>query len=217
MPYTLTVAVSKGRLLPETAAAWSKSGWKWPKTERCFWLPPDQSSPGLIIARGADIPGLVQDGIAAFGIVGRDIIEEAHASVLDVLDLGFSACRMVLAGRDDKSPSGPVRVATKYPRIARQFFGDKGYAVELVKLSGSLELAPHIGLASYIVDIAQTGGTLRENRLQEIETIFESTARLIAHPATWRDSAEAQTIFQRLAASTKPEIVATAATSEGAP
>lgn len=198
MPYNLTVAVTKGRVMEAVSDLWRSTPWSWPEDGgRKLWFPPAVDRPGLIIARGQDIPSLVQRGIAAFGIVGRDILEEHPIDeVLEVLDLGIARCRMSLAALNADWPDGPARVATKYPNIARRFFRAQDHPVEVVTLSGSLELAPHIGLAPYIVDVVQTGQTLKEHRLQEIATIFHSSARLIANPAAWRLGREADSIYQ---------------------
>ena len=199
MSYSLTIAVCKGRVLDALARVWRNTGWEWPDTERQLWFPPDHTRPGLVIARGQDIPSLVQRGIASFGIVGRDVLEEQpEADILEVLDLQFAPCRMVLASLDAQWPDGPAEVATKYPQVTRRYFREKGHPVDIVGLSGSLELAPHIGLAPYIVDIVQTGRTLRQHRLKEIDTLFHSTARLIANPAAWRLGREPQAVYERL-------------------
>lgn len=196
MSYSVTIAVCKGRVLDDTAPLWQACGWSWPSADRQLWFPPTEDRPGLIIARGSDIPFLVEQGIAAFGIVGRDVLfETAHNEVLDVLDLRYAACRMVLAAQERRWPDGPVRVATKYPRVTREYFADRAHPAEVVSLSGSLELAPHIGLAPYIVDLVQTGRTLRQHHLLEVETLFSSTARLIANPGVWRLSQEAEKVY----------------------
>ncbi|PSR20507.1 MAG: ATP phosphoribosyltransferase [Sulfobacillus acidophilus] len=196
-PYSLTIAVCKGRVLDAVAELWAHTPWRWPDLGRQLWFPPCDNRPGLIIARGTDIPALVQGGIAAFGIVGRDILEEQwEPDILEVLDLGIAPCRMVLASLDGQWPQGPVRVATKYPEITRRYFREQSHPVEVVKLSGSLELSPHIGLAPYIVDIVQTGQTLKQHHLREVETLFASTARLVANPVAWRLGEESEYIYR---------------------
>jgi ATP phosphoribosyltransferase len=196
--YSLTVAVSKGRVLADVEAVWRESGWAWPEADRQLWFPPHEDRPGLVIARNSDIPKLVQRGIAAFGIVGSDVLEEqADADILEVLDLGIAPCRMVLASLDGKWPEGPARVASKYPGVTHRYFRLKSHPIEVVGLSGSLELAPHIGLAPYIVDVVQTGRTLRQHHLKEIDTLFHSTARLVANPAAWRWGHESEQIYEK--------------------
>ncbi len=185
----LTVAVAKGRILESTEALWKDRGISWPipPNSRQLWFSPELSQPGMIIARARDIPTLVAMGIADLGIVGLDVLEEYPTpQILQVADLGFSACRVVLAAQKQQWPVGPTRIATKYQRIAQQYFARHQHPVEIVSLSGSLELAPVIGLAPYIVDIVDTGATLRQHHLVEVATILESTARLIANPSHWR-------------------------------
>jgi len=201
MPYDATIAVAKGRTLTEVQTLWTKVGWDWPQTSetRRLWFPAGIGHPGLVIVRGVDIPMLVQRGIAEFGIVGRDILAEYPAEdVLEVLDLTIAKCRLTLAGRDGRWPNGPVRVATTYPRVAQQFFRSYRHPAEIIPLSGSVELAPSLGLASHIVDVVQTGTTLREHGLKEIATIFPSSARLIANAAVWRTRQESAGVFEHL-------------------
>ncbi len=197
--YSLTIALAKGRILVDVEALWRQSGWPWPNGERQLWFPPSEERPGVVVARGPDIPKLVERGIASFGIVGRDVLEEqADADILEVLDLDIAPCRMVLASLDAQWPEGPARVASKYPEVTRRYFRRNAHPVEVVGLSGSLELAPHIGLAPYIVDIVQTGRTLRQHGLQEVATVFHSTARLIANPAAWRRGGESEHLYDKL-------------------
>lgn len=185
----ITVAVAKGRILESARTLWERAGFSWPVTEsgRQLWFPPQPEQPGLLIARAKDISTLVSQGIADLGIVGMDVLREyPDASVLEVADLHMAQCRVVLAGKNAEWPQGPCRVATKYRRIAEQFFQDRQHPIEIVPLSGSLELAPIIGLAPYIVDIVDTGNTLREHGLTEITTILSSSALLIANASHWR-------------------------------
>lgn len=199
--YSVTIALAKGRILGDVEALWMRSGWPWPNGDRQLWFPPCEERPGVVIARGPDIPKLVERGIASFGIVGRDVLEEQEdAGVLEILDLAIAPCRMVLASLDAQWPEGPARVASKYPEVTRRYFRQNAHPVEVVGLSGSLELAPHIGLAPYIVDIVQTGRTLRQHRLKEVATIFHSTARLIANPAAWRRGGESERVYDKLRA-----------------
>ncbi|CAB1128236.1 ATP phosphoribosyltransferase [Candidatus Hydrogenisulfobacillus filiaventi] len=182
-------AVAKGRILDEVVALWQAAGWVWPFDEhsRRLYKDPDPAGPGAILVKGDDVPVLVERGIADFGIVGKDILAERHqANVLEVLDLGVGRCRVVLAGRTPEPPHGRVRIATRYPAVTRAYVARKGLMAEVVELHGSVELAPLIGLSPYIVDIVQTGVTLAEHGLVEIETVLPVTARLIANPALWR-------------------------------
>jgi ATP phosphoribosyltransferase len=142
----------------------------------------------FITTRPSDVPTYVEAGAADIGIVGKDVLHERDPDVYELLDLGFGGCRMVYATRDGVDPTpaalehlGVVRVATKYPRSATEHFTGTGRQAEVVKVNGSVELAPLVGLAHGIVDLVATGRTLRENGLVEREQIFASSARLIAN------------------------------------
>jgi len=145
-----------------------------------------------IICRPTDIPTYVEYGAADLGVVGKDTIAEQNKDVFELLDLHFGYCRFVaaipqeLAERGDIHHFSHARVATKFPRIAEQFFREQGMQVEIIKLHGNIELAPGVGLAEMIVDIVSTGATLRENNLLVLEEIFPATARLIANRVSYR-------------------------------
>jgi ATP phosphoribosyltransferase len=142
--------------------------------------------------RPSDVPTYVEHGAADIGITGKDVLlEQAHRRVYELIDLGFGYCRMVVAARAGDDPlgeplrrSGIVRVATKYPRIATDYFTSTGRQAEIVEVKGSVEIAPLIGLTDAIVDLTATGTTLSENNLVEVEQIAEATARLIANPVS---------------------------------
>ena len=144
----------------------------------------------FLTLRPADIPTYVEHGAADMGIVGKDQLLEQHRDVYEPLDLGFGACRLVVAEpaalheKDDPRSWSYLRVATKYPNLAEQFFSRKGIQAEIIKLTGSLELAPLVGLAERIVDLVATGQTLKENGLVEVEEIARATARLIVNRAS---------------------------------
>ncbi|MGH7369345.1 MAG: ATP phosphoribosyltransferase [Candidatus Methylomirabilaceae bacterium] len=144
----------------------------------------------FLTLRPSDIPTYVEHGAADLGIVGKDQLLEQHRDVYEPLDLGFGACRLVVAEpaglrQNDRPRSWSyVRVATKYPHLAEQFFNKKGIQAEIIKLTGSLELAPLVGLAERIVDLVATGQTLKENGLVEVEEIAKATARLIVNRAS---------------------------------
>ncbi|MEQ8839749.1 MAG: ATP phosphoribosyltransferase [Miltoncostaeaceae bacterium] len=141
-----------------------------------------------ITTRPSDVPTYVEAGAADLGIAGVDVLREREPEVVQLLDLGFGGCRMAYATIDGPDPTpgalehlGVLRVATKYPRAATEYFAGTGRPVEVVKVNGSVELAPLVGLSDGIVDLVATGRTLRENGLVEREHIFDSTARLIAN------------------------------------
>lgn len=185
----VTLAVAKGRILQDARQLLQAAGWSWPFADdsRQLWVRPQGERPGLIIARAKDVTTLVSRGIAHLGIVGLDVLREhPNADILEVADLEFAQCRIVLAGGTPTWPDGPCEIATKYERVARNFFATREHPIRIVPMSGSLELAPLIGLAPYIVDIVDTGRTLQEHGLVEVTTILESSARLIANPSHWR-------------------------------
>ncbi len=164
----------------------------------------------FIIARPTDIPAYVAYGAADVAIAGKDTLEEAGLEVVELVDLGFGACRFIVAEPEDALGTaeetyrhlGVVRVATKYPRVTERHFAERGVQVEVVKLHGNIELAPLIGLADRIVDITATGRTLAENRLRVVETVLESTARFIANPVSAAlHDARITDLAERLAAS----------------
>lgn len=143
----------------------------------------------FIAVKPVDVPVYVERGAADLGIAGRDVIEESDRDVYQPLCLSFGACRLVVAAPRGVTLAGlrlrpTLRVATKYPRLARQHFLDQGLSVEIVGLSGSVELAPRAGLADLIVDVVDTGRTLRENGLVELETVMESRACVIVNRAS---------------------------------
>jgi len=155
---------------------------------------------GIVTMRPSDVPTYVEAGAADIGITGKDVLmEQSERSVFELLDLGFGRCRMVLASVDDEpDPAaealrrlGVVRVATKYPRTAADFFERTGRQAEIVEVKGSVELAPLTGLVEAIVDLTATGTTLRENRLAVREEIAVATARLIANPVAHKLKARA--------------------------
>ena len=142
-----------------------------------------------IFVRAQDVPEFVADGAADAGITGFDIVCESKRELESLVDLGFGRCRLVVAARED-SPATSVsdiaadtRVATVFPNVTRRFFEDSGKPIQIVPMSGAAEIAPHLGIADYIVDITSTGSTLKTNGLREIGTIMESTARLFACPS----------------------------------
>ncbi|MFL5894963.1 MAG: ATP phosphoribosyltransferase [Thermoleophilaceae bacterium] len=154
---------------------------------------------GVITMRPSDVPAYVEHGAADVGITGKDVLQEQlDRDVYELLDLRFGGCRMIVAaqaGADALGESlrrlGRVRIATKYPRVAARHFAETGRQAEIVEVKGSVEIAPLTGLADGIVDLTATGRTLAENRLEERELIFESSARLIANPVAHRLEARA--------------------------
>lgn len=164
---------------------------------------------GIVTMRPSDVPTYVEAGAADIGITGKDVLaEQSDREVYELLDLGFGACTMVVATRENDDSMeealrrfGVVRIATKYPRTAANYFESTGRQVETVEVKGSVELAPLTGLAEAIVDLTATGTTLKENGLVIREEIAKSTARLIANPVAYRTRvAEVDTLLERLRA-----------------
>jgi UDP-N-acetylglucosamine 1-carboxyvinyltransferase/ATP phosphoribosyltransferase len=187
----LTLALPKGRLLDPALARLAGMGIRGiePASRRLL-LTDEQAGLRFILLKPADIPTYVEYGAADLGIVGKDILLEQQPDVYEPVDLGFGFCRLVVAEprelweRDDPARWSWVRVATKYPRLTESYFSERGIQVEMVRLDGSIELAPLVGLAERIVDLVQSGETLRANGLVEVAEILTSTARLIVNRAS---------------------------------
>jgi ATP phosphoribosyltransferase len=185
---SLTVALSKGKLLAGSEALFHRAG-----------LPfPDGEGRRLVVSRGdlrflfvkdMDVPTYVEYGAADVGVAGRDVLLESESDVYQPLDLGFGRCRLVVArekgSRAGLSRAATLRVATKYPRVAAAHFLEQGVSVEVVKLAGSVEIAPGLGLADMIVDVVETGRTLEENGLEAVQEVASSSARLIVNRASY--------------------------------
>ncbi|HMB36670.1 MAG TPA: ATP phosphoribosyltransferase [Methylomirabilota bacterium] len=187
----LTVALPKGRLLDPALQLLSSIGIKGLEAEtRRLLLTDTERDVRVIFLKPADIPTYVEYGAADLGIVGKDILAEQQPEVYEPVDLGFGFCRLVVAEpralweRDDPTKWSWVRVATKYPMLTEQYFSERGIQVEMIHLDGSIELAPLVGLAERIVDLVQSGETLRANGLVEVAEIMTSTARLIVNRAS---------------------------------
>jgi ATP phosphoribosyltransferase len=192
----LTIAIAKGRLQAETLDLLSLAGLGCTNetiSSRRLAIEDESGRYRLIFVKPADVPVYVEHGIADCGIVGRDVLLESEPDLLQPLSLNIGACRMVVAETENARANQPgiLRVATKYPRTAARHFGSRGVAVELIQLSGSVELASVLGLADCIVDLVETGKTLRENGLKIIEVIADSTARLVVNRASYQLKADA--------------------------
>jgi len=192
----LTVAVAKGRLQSEALALLADAGVRVrPEalSSRRLSIEDEEGRYRFLFVKPADVPVYVEHGIAECGVVGRDVLLESEFDFLQPLTLEIGRCRIVVAAKAGASLSGlgMLRVATKYPRIAAAHFGAQGRPVEIIVLSGSVELAPSLGLADCIVDLVETGRTLRENGLAEVEVIDESTGRLIVNRASYQLKAAA--------------------------
>lgn len=200
----INIALPKGRLGEKAYNLLKAAGYPCPSLEetnrklifenpdagvRYFWVKP------------SDVAIYVERGAADVGIVGKDILLEYRPEVYELLDLGLGKCRMAVAGpKNFRDPAGAtLRVATKFPNIASTFYGGKCRDIDIIHLNGSIEIAPILGLSDVIVDIVETGTTLRENNLEVLETIFPISARLIANVASYKFKNEAiATLRQRL-------------------
>ena len=190
----LTIAMPKGRIFEEAVHFLQQAGLEVTaelQDSRKLVIPVENASLEFILAKPADVPTYVEYGVADVGVVGKDVLLEEERDVYELLDLQIGYCRMMVAGLPDWKPTDSPRVATKYPKIASRYFREQGQQVEVIKLNGSVELAPMIGLAERIVDIVSTGRTLKENGLVELEHICEITTRLIANRASYRMKSEA--------------------------
>ncbi|MBI3636457.1 MAG: ATP phosphoribosyltransferase [Candidatus Rokubacteria bacterium] len=200
MKERLTIALPKGRLLDGALALLGDLGVSGVDADsRKLIFTDEHRGLRLLFLKPADVPAYVTYGAADLGIVGRDILLEQEPDVYEPLDLGFGFCRLVVAEprelweRDDPAKWSWVRVATKYPRMTERYFSDRGVQVETVRLDGSIELAPLVGLAERIVDLVQSGETLRANGLVEVAEIARSTARVIVNRASMKTEYRAVT------------------------
>ncbi|WP_040667513.1 ATP phosphoribosyltransferase [Neisseria wadsworthii] len=190
---SLTIALSKGRIFEETLPLLAAAGIipaEAPEKSRKLIIETNHSEIRLVIVRASDVPTYVQYGAADFGIAGKDVlIEHGGEGLYQPLDLQIAKCRMMVAvpkGFDYAAASKPgcrLRVATKYPDIAAEHFAAKGVHVDIIKLYGSMELAPLVGLSDAIVDLVSTGGTLKANNLEAVEHIVDISSRLVVNKA----------------------------------
>ena len=192
----LTLAIAKGRLQADALSLLEQAGLTFSSNSlatRRLAVEDESGRYRLIFVKPADVPVYVEHGIADCGIVGRDVLLEADPDLLQPLTLDIGACKIVVAARSEAilNQFGMQRVATKYPRIAAKHFGARGVAVDLIELSGSVELAPVLGLADCVVDLVETGRTLKENGLSIVEVITKITARLVVNRASYQLKAAA--------------------------
>lgn len=206
----LVVALPKGRILDEAAALFQRAGYDLgPVFDGSRKLVYDCGPLRILLLRSSDVPAYVSHGAAQVGVAGSDVLDEqapdarALHGLYEPLDLGIGACRMIVAERADR-PVDPraqlhLCIATKYPNITRRYLERSGQTAEIIKLGGAIELAPLTGLADRIVDITQSGETLRQNGLVEVATIGHVTSRLIVNPAALKlDGARVTELIDRL-------------------
>ena len=204
----LTFALGKGRLAKQTLELFEKIGITCEemkdKDSRKLIFTNEELKLRFFLAKGPDVPTYVEYGAADIGVVGKDTILEEGRKVPEVLDLGYGKCKMCVCGYKDAAPllqhHELIRVATKYPNIAKDYFyNTKHQTVEIIKLNGSIELAPIVGLSEVIVDIVETGSTLRETGLEVLEEVCPLSARMIVNPVSMRmESARIKDLLTRL-------------------
>ena len=192
----LTFALGKGRLANQTLELFEKIGITCEEMkDKKLIFTNEELKLRFFLAKGPDVPTYVEYGAADIGVVGKDTILEEGRKVHEVLDLGYGKCKMCVCGYKDAAPllqhHELIRVATKYPNIAKDYFYNKKHqTVEIIKLNGSIELAPIVGLSEVIVDIVETGSTLRENGLEVLEEVCPLSARMIVNPVSMRMESE---------------------------
>lgn len=195
----LTIALTKGRLANKTLAMLEQVGITCEemkdKTTRKLIFVNEELKLRFFLAKGPDVPTYVEYGAADIGVVGRDTILEEGRKLYEVMDLGFGKCRMCICGPQSAKPmlenNQLIRVATKYPNIAKDYFYNKKHqTVEIIKLNGSIELAPIVGLSEVICDIVETGSTLRENGLSVLEEVCPLSARMVVNQVSMKMESE---------------------------
>jgi len=188
---SLTIALSKGRVFKQALPLLAHVGiepYEDPELSRKLILETNQLHVKLVIIRSSDVPTYVRYGAADLGVVGKDVLmEQGGAGLYEPLDLRISCCRLMVAGVPDADPgSDRLRIATKYVASTKRHFAAKGQQVEIIRLYGSMELAPLVGLSDRIVDLVESGNTLRANGLVPLEHIADISARLVVNKAAWK-------------------------------
>lgn len=191
----ITLAMAKGRTAKDAMALLNKANIYFPdfheKSRKLVFYNEDKTIK-MIYVKAVDVTTYVEQGAADIGIVGKDNILEAEADVYELLDLKLGKCHFAIASLQDKpiTKGSSIRVASKYPLVTKKYFAKKGVTADVIKLNGSVELAPIIGLADYILDIVETGNTIRENGLSIIENVEEISTRLIVNKASFATKTE---------------------------
>lgn len=187
----ITIALSKGRIFKQTLPLLAHAGIQPlddPETSRKLIMDTNHPNVKLVIIRATDVPTYVQWGAADLGVAGKDVLlEHGGEGLYEPLDLQIALCRLMVAGAADASLEGNrLRIATKYVKSARRYFAERGQQVEIIKLYGSMELAPLVGLSDLIVDLVESGNTLKANGLVPLEHIADISSRLVVNKAAWK-------------------------------
>lgn len=187
----ITIALSKGRIFDQTLPLLAHAGivpLDDPETSRKLIMDTNHPQVKLVIIRATDVPTYVQWGAADLGVAGKDVLlEHGGEGLYEPLDLQIARCRLMVAGAPDASLEGNrLRIATKYVESARRYFAARGQQVEIIKLYGSMELAPLVGLSDLIVDLVESGNTLKANGLVPLEHIADISSRLVVNKASWK-------------------------------
>lgn len=187
----LNIALPKGRLGDKVYKLFAQVDYGCPELSednRKLVFENKENGVRYMLVKPSDVAIYVEKGAVDIGVVGRDVLLESEADVYELLDLGFGKCRLAVAGKKNfvEDKSLPLRVATKYPNVTQEYYAGKSRQIDIIKLNGSIELAPILGLSDVIVDIVETGTTLKENGLEVFETVQESSARLIANKSSYQ-------------------------------
>ncbi len=187
----INIALAKGRIGNDACKVFKKIGIgdTIDPHSRKLIFKDDENKVSYVYVKPLDVVTYVQNGVADLGVVGKDIILESDNDVYEIFDLGFGKCKFAVAGMKGQkgfSKDQVIRVATKYPKIAKKYFNEKEQKIQLIKLNGSVELAPLVGLSDVIVDLVETGNTLKANGLQVLEEMFDISARLICNRISYR-------------------------------
>ncbi len=199
----ITVALAKGRLAQKSIELLEKCGLDLAelKTEtRKLVLEDGSGDYRFVFVKPGDVPTYVERGVADFGVVGKDTLLEADKDIFEIMDLGFGACRLCVCGYPDslEKAGGILRVGTKYPHVTKEYFGARGKTVDIIKLSGSVELAPVMGLSDVIVDIVESGKTLEANGLCVLEEVCKCSARVVVNRVSLKTRKELSSLFDKI-------------------
>ena len=209
MTHPITIALSKGRIFKETLPLLEEAGIRPtedPEKSRKLILDTNHDDIKMVIIRATDVPTYVQYGAADLGVAGKDVLmEHGGDGVYELVDLNIARCRLMTAGKVDYQPhGGRLRIATKFVNVARRYFAEQGQQVEVIKLYGSMELGPIVGLSDLIVDVVDTGNTLKANGLKPIDHIADVSSRLIVNKASLKVKHDRiQTIVDQMRAAVK--------------